>query len=64
MSWAADQFRFAVDLAWGPLAWVVASECAAGRNRQKIMSIGSACFFLWAFIVAFTLPYFYDEEYA
>jgi len=55
-------FVFFFNVAWGPLAWVVASECAVGANRQKLMSLGSACFFLWAFIVAFTLPYLFDAD--
>lgn len=54
-------FVFSFDLAWGPLAWVVASETATGPNRQKLMSLGSAMFFIWAFIVAFTLPYLHDD---
>lgn len=50
------------NIAWGPLAWVVASECAVGKNRQKLMSLGSATFFIWAFVVAFTLPYLFDPD--
>lgn len=55
-------YVFFFNLAWGPLAWVIASECAVGQNRQKLMSLGSATFFVWAFVVAFTLPYLFDPE--
>jgi SP family sugar:H+ symporter-like MFS transporter len=55
-------YVFFFNLAWGPVAWVIATECATGRNRQKLMSLGSATFFLWAFIVAFTLPYLFDAD--
>lgn len=34
------------NVAWGPLAWAVASELCVGDNRQKIMSIGTACFWV------------------
>jgi SP family sugar:H+ symporter-like MFS transporter len=54
-------YVFCFNLAIGPLAWTVASETAVGRNRQKLMSLGSACFFVSAFVVAFTLPYLFDE---
>ena len=47
-------------MAWGPLAWVVATELSVGKNRQKIMSVGTAFFWLSAFIVTFTMPYLYD----
>ncbi|KAL1699970.1 general substrate transporter [Schizophyllum commune] len=53
-------YVFFFNLAWGPLAWVVATELSGGKNRQKIMSIGTACFWLSAFVVTFTLPYLYD----
>ncbi|UZJ52765.1 hypothetical protein CBS101457_002085 [Exobasidium rhododendri] len=55
-------YVFFFNVAWGPLAWVVASECSAGQNRQRLMSLGSATFFVWAFVVAFTLPYLFDSE--
>lgn len=55
-------FVFFFNVGWGPLAWVVASECATGSNRQKLMSLGSATFFLWAFVVAFTLPYLFKDD--
>ena len=53
-------YVFFFNLAWGPLAWVVATELSGGKNRQKIMSVGTACFWLSAFVVTFTLPYLYD----
>lgn len=51
---------FFFNLAWGPLAWVVATELSVGKNRQKIMSVGTAFFWLSAFVVTFTMPYLYD----
>ncbi|SNX83427.1 related to HXT1 - Low-affinity hexose facilitator [Melanopsichium pennsylvanicum] len=56
-------YVFFFNLAWGPLAWVVASELAVGKNRSKIMSIGTACFWVVAWAVTFTLPYlFYNAN--
>lgn len=55
-------YVFFFNLAWGPLAWSIASECAVGSNRQKLMSLGTACFFISAFVVAFTLPYLFDDD--
>lgn len=56
-------FVFFFNLAWGPLAWVVASETATGMNRQRIMGLGTALFWVIAWAVTFTLPYlFYDDE--
>ncbi|TIA83541.1 hypothetical protein E3P89_02080 [Wallemia ichthyophaga] len=52
-------FTFA---AWGPLAWVCASELSGGRVKNKIMSLGTGCFWISAFVVTFTLPYLYDED--
>ncbi|SPC66701.1 related to HXT1 - Low-affinity hexose facilitator [Ustilago sp. UG-2017b] len=56
-------YVFFFNLAWGPLAWVVASELAVGKNRSKIMSVGTACFWVIAWAVTFTLPYlFYNAN--
>ncbi|KIY44520.1 general substrate transporter, partial [Fistulina hepatica ATCC 64428] len=55
-------YVFFFNLAWGPLAWVIATELSVGKNRQKIMSIGTACFWLSAFVVTFTMPYLYDAS--
>ncbi|TIC33118.1 sugar transporter [Wallemia mellicola] len=57
-------FTFVFNLAWGPLAWVCASELSSGRVKNKIMSLGTACFWkqISAFVVTFTLPYLYDDE--
>lgn len=49
-------YVFAFNLAFGPLAWTVASELATGLNRQKLMSLGTACFWIIAWAVTFTLP--------
>ncbi|KAF5372878.1 hypothetical protein D9758_001557 [Tetrapyrgos nigripes] len=55
-------YVFLFNLAWGPLCWVVATELSVGRNRQKIMSVGTACFWTMAFVVTFTLPYLFDQD--
>jgi len=56
-------YVFFFNLGWGPLAWVCASELAgSGRNRQKIMSAGTALFWVIAFIVTFTMPYLFDAD--
>ncbi|KAE8249445.1 hypothetical protein A4X13_0g5207 [Tilletia indica] len=56
-------YVFAFNAAWGPLAWVCASELAgSGRNRQKVMSVGTALFWIIAFVVTFTLPYLFDQD--
>lgn len=48
------------NLAWGPLAWVLATEMTPGQNRSKIMSAGTAAFWVVAWAVVYTLPYLYD----
>ncbi|KAK0444228.1 uncharacterized protein EV420DRAFT_1484721 [Desarmillaria tabescens] len=55
-------YVFIFNLAWGPLAWVVATELAAGKNRTKIMGISTAAFWVSAWAVTFTLPYLYNSE--
>ncbi|CAO1627116.1 unnamed protein product [Sympodiomycopsis kandeliae] len=55
-------YVFAFNLAFGPLAWTVASELATGLNRQKLMSLGTACFWIIAWAVTFTLPYLFDAD--
>ncbi|KAK7529050.1 uncharacterized protein IWZ02DRAFT_440802 [Phyllosticta citriasiana] len=44
---------------WGPLGWTIASEMAAGRNRNKIYAIAVACFWVTVWATVFTLPYLY-----
>lgn len=53
-------YVFAFNLAWGPLAWTCASELSHSRNKTKIISIGTAGFWVCAWAVTFTLPYLYD----
>ncbi|KAF9028909.1 general substrate transporter [Hymenopellis radicata] len=55
-------YVFVFNLAWGPLAWVVATELAAGKNRTKIMGVATAAFWVSAWAVTFTLPYLYNDE--
>ncbi|WWC88190.1 uncharacterized protein L201_003095 [Kwoniella dendrophila CBS 6074] len=53
-------YVFAFNVAWGPLAWVVAAEMSTGRNRQKHLSVGTALFWVSAWAVTFTLPYLFQ----
>ena len=55
-------YVFAFNVAWGPIAWVVAAEMSTGRNRQKHLSIGTTCFWISAWAVTFTLPYLFNRE--
>ncbi|KAF8747214.1 MFS monosaccharide transporter [Rhizoctonia solani] len=55
-------YVFVFNLAWGPLAWVVATELATGKNRTKIMSVGTGAFWIAAWAVTFTLPYLYNPD--
>ncbi|WWD05388.1 hypothetical protein V865_003464 [Kwoniella europaea PYCC6329] len=55
-------YVFAFNVAWGPLAWVVAAEMSTGRNRQKHLSIGTALFWVSAWVVTFTLPYLFQPN--
>lgn len=57
-------FVFFFNMAWGPLAWCIAVEMSPGVNRSKIMSVGTAAFWVIAFLVTFTLPYLYDADQA
>ncbi|GHJ83685.1 hypothetical protein NliqN6_0087 [Naganishia liquefaciens] len=57
-------YVFAFNLAWGPLAWAVATELSHGKNKTKIMSIGTAGFWICAWAVTFTLPYLFDADQA
>jgi len=45
----------------GPLAFTIASEMAAGRNRNKIMSCAIMSFFLTVWAISFTSPYIYYD---
>jgi hypothetical protein len=53
-----------MSVAWGPLAWAVATELSHGKNKTKIMSIGTAGFWICAWAVTFTLPYLFDADQA
>lgn len=55
-------YVFIFNLAWGGLAWVIATELSAGRNRTKIMGVATAAFWVAAWAVTFTLPYLYNEK--
>ncbi|KDN46114.1 general substrate transporter [Tilletiaria anomala UBC 951] len=52
-------YVFFFNVAWGPLAWVVASELSTGKNKSKHLGVGTAGFFVIAWAVTFTLPYLF-----
>ena len=52
-------YIFFFNLGWGPLAWTVASEMAVGRNRPRIMAVGTAVFWVASWLITFTLPYLF-----
>lgn len=54
-------FVFFFNLAWGPLAWVCASELSSGGQKTRVMAVGTAGFWIIAFLVTFTLPYLFDD---
>lgn len=39
-------YVWAFNLAWGPLAWACATELSHGKNKTKIMSVGTAGFWV------------------
>jgi sugar porter (SP) family MFS transporter len=51
----------AFNFSMGPLAYSIASECAVGRNRNKIMSCAIGSFFFTVWVIAFTSPYLYYD---
>ncbi len=52
-------YLFCFNLAWGPLAWTVATEICVGRNRPRIMAVATSVFWIFSWLVTFTLPYLY-----
>lgn len=52
-------FAFAFCIASGPLGWVVAAEFCVGRNRNRIMTLGTFGFWIMAWLVTFAMPYMY-----
>lgn len=51
----------AFNFSLGPLAFTIASECAVGKNRNKIMSCSIGSFFFTVWVIAFTSPYLYYD---
>lgn len=45
----------------GCLAYAIAAEMAAGRNRNKIMSCAIVTFFFTVWVISFTSPYIYYD---
>ncbi|ORY81421.1 general substrate transporter [Protomyces lactucae-debilis] len=54
-------YVLAFNLAFGPLAWVVASELTPGPNRARTFSLGTATFWIVAWAVTFTQPYLFTD---
>lgn len=57
-------FGFAFSIGWGPLCYVISSEVLTLRLRDKTYRIGISFNILFAFLVAFTLPYLLNADYA
>jgi len=50
---------FIFNLSWGPLAWVIATEVCPGPNRTRIMAVSVTCFWIFSWLVTFTMPYLF-----
>lgn len=57
-------FTAAFSLGWAPLTYVVITEIPALKLRDKTQRVGFFFNILFAFIVAFTLPYLLNDGYA
>ena len=52
-------YMFVFNAGWGPLAWAVATEQCVGHNRPRIMAVSTAVFWIFSWLVTFTLPYLF-----
>lgn len=57
-------FGFAFSIGWALLCYVISSEVPTLKLRDKTYRIGILFNILFAFLVAFTLPYLLNAEYA
>lgn len=57
-------FMFGFSFGYAPLAYVISSEIPSLRLKDKTYRIGYLCNILFAFLVAFTLPYLLNKPYA
>lgn len=57
-------FGFAFSIGWAPLCYVISSEVPTLKLRDKTYRIGILFNILFAFLVAFTLPYLLNADYA
>lgn len=55
-------YMFSFSLGWGPTVWVVCSEIATGRNRNKLMTMSTSVNWLFNWLVSFVFPYLFDAD--
>ncbi|CAK7217087.1 hypothetical protein SCUCBS95973_003032 [Sporothrix curviconia] len=47
---------------WGPTVWVVCSEIATGRNRNKLMTLSTSVNWFFTWLVSFVFPYLFNAD--
>lgn len=57
-------FTFFYNLSWAPLSYVVASEAASQRVREKTALVACVISVLTTFLTSFTVPYLIQKKYA
>ncbi|KEZ42096.1 hypothetical protein SAPIO_CDS6332 [Scedosporium apiospermum] len=57
-------FQFFFNLSWAPSSYVVLSEAAASRLKEKTNLLASVISVLTTFVTSFTIPYLINERYA
>ncbi|KAK5163455.1 uncharacterized protein LTR77_010637 [Saxophila tyrrhenica] len=57
-------FQFFFNISWAPVAYVVVSEAAASRVKEKTNLLAIVVSVLTTFVTSFTVPYLINEEYA
>lgn len=57
-------FGCSYSLSWGPIPYVVLSEAAASRVKEKTNLLASIISVLTTFVSSFTIPYLLDSTYA
>lgn len=55
-------FLVVFNLGWGPTVWVITSEIATGKNRNKLMAFSTMTNWLFTWLVSFTFPYLFNAD--
>jgi hypothetical protein len=55
-------FYIAFNLGLGTTIWVSFAELSVGRNRSRLISVSTACVWLFSWLVSFTFPYLYNPD--